>query len=393
MSDTTMTITIGNTALTKYQRDRIHSVDILEAQDAQTQVSIVAEAEVGPLSNWTTPLDPLLARKQHQYPVFTVRLERDRDTLTVLARPISALWSLTAGASSTLTVAGLDTSTDLDQVQVDKSWDGTSDSAIARTLLGPNAKVIDTGPPDGGDRTPVRQLDTDWAFLRKLARRNNYDVYLEYSGDPPVNHAYFGPIEYTAEKSWTLDLGYGALGGTATAQVQLMAGQHVRVAHAKDSTNGEQLLAENRVAVKPMGTRFLGDAVTVQLSANDAEGTQTPEHLAHVREDQSAFAATLTVTLSVPSMPLVRARRTVLVRGLGSVLSGLWLVKSVRHSISQGGHTQALTLVRNALGDGSPDDARAAADAADDGTDIGAAIAATITAAVAEAAGARASVL
>jgi phage protein D len=392
MSDTTMTITIDNTALTKFQRDRIRSVDIQEAQDAQTQISIVAEAEVGPLSNWTTPLDPLLSRKQHQYPAFTVRLDRGQDTLTVLARPISASWSLTAGASSTLTVAGLDTSTDLDQVQVNKSWDGTGDSAIARTLLGPAAKVTDTGPPDGGDHAPVRQLDTDWGFLRKLARRNNYDVYLEYTGDPPEAQAYFGPIKPTAQ-SWTLDLGYGALGGTASAEVQLMAGQHVRVAHAQDSTSGTQILTENPPATDSMGTRFLGNAVTVQLSANDADGIRTPENLARVREEQTAFAATLTVTLSDPSMPLIRARRMVLIRGLGSALSGLWLVKSVRHSISQGGHTQALTLARNALGDGSPDDAQAAAGAADDGTDIGAAIAATITAAVAEAAGARASVL
>jgi hypothetical protein len=53
-------------------------------------------------------------------------------------------------------------------------------------------------------------------------------------------------------------------------------------------------------------------------------------------------------------MPLVRARRTVQVRGLGDLLSGKWLVKSVRHTISPAGHTQALSLSRNALGDQNP---------------------------------------
>ena len=69
--------------------------------------------------------------------------------------------------------------------------------------------------------------------------------------------------------------------------------------------------------------------------------------------ESSAFGATLSVTISAPPMPLLRARRTVTVRGLGSMVSGLWLVKSVRHTISPAGHTQALSLTRNALGDGS----------------------------------------
>jgi hypothetical protein len=49
-------------------------------------------------------------------------------------------------------------------------------------------------------------------------------------------------------------------------------------------------------------------------------------------------------------MPLLRARRTVTVAGLGEALDGLWLVRSVRHTITPGGHTQAVGLTRNALG-------------------------------------------
>jgi len=70
-----------------------------------------------------------------------------------------------------------------------------------------------------------------------------------------------------------------------------------------------------------------------------------------VLAERSAFGASLSVSLTAPSMPLLRARRTVTVRGLGPLVSGLWLVKSVRHTITQGGHVQALTLTRNALGD------------------------------------------
>ena len=47
---------------------------------------------------------------------------------------------------------------------------------------------------------------------------------------------------------------------------------------------------------------------------------------------------------------MLRARRTVLVKGLGSVLSGRYLVQRVRHRVTTDGHTQQVTLVRNALG-------------------------------------------
>jgi hypothetical protein len=83
-----------------------------------------------------------------------------------------------------------------------------------------------------------------------------------------------------------------------------------------------------------------------------------------VLAERTAFGASLLVTLTAPGMPLLRARRTVTIRGLGSLVSGLWLVKSVRHTITQGGHTQALTLTRNALGDSGAAGVGAAAVAA-----------------------------
>jgi hypothetical protein len=47
---------------------------------------------------------------------------------------------------------------------------------------------------------------------------------------------------------------------------------------------------------------------------------------------------------------LFRARRTALVKGLGTALSGRYLVSKVRHVVSLAGHAQHLTLTRNALG-------------------------------------------
>jgi hypothetical protein len=47
---------------------------------------------------------------------------------------------------------------------------------------------------------------------------------------------------------------------------------------------------------------------------------------------------------------MLRARRPVLVSGLGPNLSGRYLVQRVRHTVTLEQHRQQVTLVRNAIG-------------------------------------------
>lgn len=346
MSDTSVKVTVDGHPLTANDLALIRSVDVSEAMNAQTQVSIVATCNVDNASNWSTPLDSLVA----PFARFTVEIDRGPDSLVVPARATSASWSLQAGDLSTLTIAGLDASADLDREERDRSWAGVSDADVASTLLAPVAtpQVGTTPPPDGTDHFTPHQRATDWSFLRTLAARNDFDVYL--SSQNGVLLGVFDRIDPTAAAQASLDLGYGSLGGTAGVQVQLVSGQRVRLTYGTPG-EGTQQVAENDGTGHAMGTQSLGGATTVLRDGNDLPGTQTPDAAARVLAERSAFGASLSVTLAAPGMPLLRARRTVTVRGLGSLVSGLWLVKSVRHTITQGGHVQALTLTRNALGD------------------------------------------
>jgi hypothetical protein len=341
-----VTLTVDGQTLASSDLTLIRSVDVSEAMNAQTQVSVVIACNVDDASNWSTPLDSLVA----PFARFQVEIDRGGDSLVVPARATSASWSLHAGGLSTLTIAGLDASADLDREEHDHDWSGMSDAAIATALLTPVAtpKVGTTPPPDGTDRFTRHQRGTDWSFLRALAARNDFDVYL--TSDNGTLVGMFDRIDPNAAAQTSLDLGYGTLGGTANVQVQLVTGQKVRFTYGIDGQGGQQV-AENDGTGNAMGTRSLGGATTVLRDAKDLPGTQTPDVAARVLAERTAFGASLSVTLAAPGMPLVRARRTVTVRGLGPLVSGLWLVKSVRHTITQGEHTQALTLTRNALGD------------------------------------------
>jgi phage protein D len=302
-------------------------------------------------SNWSTPLDSLIK----PFAKFQVEIQRGEDPLIVPARATSASWSLQAGGLSTLTIAGLDATADLDREEVEHPWGGTSDADTARELLG-KLKAIATPQvgdikqkPDGTDHFTPQQRSTDWSFLKALAERYDFDVYL--TSEKGVVKTVFDRIDPNAEPQMPpLDLGYGSLGGTASVQVQLVTGQRVKFTYGIDGVK-ERQVAENDGTGSAMGTQPLGGATTVLRNARDLPGIQKPDVAARVLAERTAFGATLSVTLTAPGMPLLRARRTVTVRGLGPLLSGKWLVRSVRHTITQGGHVQALTLVRNALGD------------------------------------------
>ena len=350
MSDTSVKITADGKTLTSSDLALVRSVDVSEAMNAQTQVSIVITCNVDNASNWSTPLDSLVA----PFARFQVEIDRGGRSLVVPARATSASWSLQAGSLSTLTIAGLDASADLDREEKDQSaLAGMSDAAIASKLLtdgGATPKPGTTPPPHATDQFTAHLLATDWSVLKTLAARNDFDVYL--SSENGLLYGVFDRIDPNAkpDPDSSIDLGYGALGGTASVQVQLVTGQKVRFTYGTDG-QGEQQIAENDGTGNAMGTKSLGGATTVLRNANDLPGTQTPDVAARVLAERTAFGASLSVTLTAPTMPLLRARRTVTVRGLGSLVSGLWLVKSVHHTITQGGHSQALALTRNALGD------------------------------------------
>ena len=345
--ETITKVSIGGTALPEAGAARVLSIDVSEAMNAQTQVSIVAMVSVDDVSTWTSPLDPL-AEPFAKFEISIVR-GRDEDALVVPARATSASWTIQPGGASSMTVAGLDASAELDREEKEKSWAGLSDGDIARQLLAPvGTPRVGTTPPARAESAAPRQRGTDWAYVKQLAERNQFDVWVTSENGTPK--AVFDKVDPLAKPSVTLDLGYGALGGSANVTVQLVAGQAVKVTHAVEGQPDQQV-AFNDGKGHAMGPRSLGGAVTVLRHEQDLDGRQTPDDAARIMAENSAFGATLSITLAAPETPLVRARRTAMIRGLGPQLSGLWLVRSVRHAVTPGGHTQTVSLTRNALGD------------------------------------------
>jgi phage protein D len=346
MPETSTLLTVNGAPLAARDLDLVQDVTVEEALGAQDKASITVAMRTSDRSDWTCPLDALVAPAVP----FTVSLVRGSDQYQLDARSVTASWRLAPGGESTLTVEGMDRGVELDREDVQKVWQHRTDADIAREILQRHHladDVQDTPPGPGADSYSPQQSGTDWAFLKKLADRNGFDLHVESRSGTVTG--VFRRIDVNAEPQTTLELGYGDLGGATTATVQLLAGQEVHVTRSVPGSTDKDV-ASDRGTGHAMGARSLGGATVVHVHATAGATVVDSQTVATAMAERSAFGLTLSTTLTQPAMPLLRARRTVTVAGLGEALDGLWLVRSVRHTITPGGHTQAVGLTRNALG-------------------------------------------
>lgn len=348
MPEGRVTLTVRDRPLGADDLALIDRVDVEESLGAQDKVSVVIGLLPGTLSTWTSTLESLIEPAAP----FRVEIERGGRTLTVEARAVSASWDFVPGGRSTLTIGGLDRSVEMDRYQERKPWPDASDADIARRLFsarGFATDIEDTPPAVSSDLFTPQQNATDWAFLTELASRNGYDVHVETRAGVITGVFRRVAVEADPSTDTALELGHGTHGGAATATVELLAGQEVTVTRTVPGSTGTDTATDPGTG-HAMGADSLGGATRVLTGTSAGTSPLDAATTARAMAERSAFAARLSVTLTGPAAPLLRARRVAAVTGLGTLLDGPWLVRSVRHTVVPGGHSQAVELLRNALG-------------------------------------------
>lgn len=347
MPDTRLLIDLDGEAVSAEDLDRLLEVQVEESSEDADALTLVARVEPGADGEWTSLLDPLLTP---QTPV-AVEVSRGDAAYRFDGLSTEAVWGLDAQGSSRLTLKALDRTLELDLEEKVVSWPGTSESGIAEAIFssyGLESEVEATPAGPDPDVHVLMQRDTDWAFLRSLAGKWGYATYLESEAGSAVGH--FHPLDPLAEPQGQLALGFGGDALSVEAEVDLVAGQRVLVSRMPALSDAPQA-ADSAGDDESQGLVSLGGQATVLLAPADVWGEVEPLAAATGLARRSAFAARLTVEIDTAGVGLlVRAKRTLLVQGLGSSLSGLYLVERVRHVLGVNQHRQQLTLVRNALG-------------------------------------------
>jgi phage protein D len=265
--------------------------------------------------------------------------------------------------SSTVEVRAQDASVLMSLTHTSREWAGMTEGTVANQIFStygfqPAAgNTTDDSPVHDTPNRTLMQRGTDLEFLRRLARRTGRWCRVLCTDTPGQHTGYFATPDLTATPAITI-----VLNDPDTASVnaldfhwdvlrptQVLAGQSSLTdatatgVNADASDSGLPLLDAQGLAA------FAGRAVSTRLTTPGDPADLPGRAKAVLRESGWFAGCTGTAELSrLKAVPRVGA--VVSVAGVGSLLSGNYLVSSVRHSISANSHTMGFALIRNALG-------------------------------------------
>jgi phage protein D len=258
---------------------------------------------------------------------------------------------------SVLEVSGIDASVLMDREEKLKDWPDKSDSDIAREILGSyplEADVDDTEIVHEETMSTVIQRETDLKFLRRLARRNGFDCYVEgttahfrnvvpQDTRHPILAAHFG--EETTLRSFK-----ATVDALRPARVSMFQIDHftkeVLVAEA-DSLTEDALGALDATKLLPDGS---AGRPTVYVANNAVTGRPEMDALCQqLFDDGATFVSGEGEVDSSVYQHVLKPRGLVTIKGIGETYSGEYYVSFVRHTLTRGGYRQSLRVSRDAL--------------------------------------------
>ena len=258
---------------------------------------------------------------------------------------------------STLEVSGVDASILLDREEKLKDWPDKADSDIAREILGTyplDVDIDDTEVVHDESMSTVIQRETDLNFLRRLARRNGFDCFVEgttahfrrvapQDTRHPVLAAHFGDETTLRSFRATVD-------GLRPARVSMFQIDHfskdVLTAEVESLTE-DPLGALDASALLPEGS---AGRPTVYVANNAVTGRPEMDALCQqLFDDGATFVSGEGEVDSSVYQHVLKPRAVVTIKGVGETYSGEYYVSFVRHTVSRSGYSQSLRVSRDAL--------------------------------------------
>ncbi len=261
--------------------------------------------------------------------------------------------------ASFLEVIGMDGSTRMNLEEKIVAWKNMSDSDIVRQLLGNynfTPDVDSTQPSYVENEVTIIQRGTDLAFARRLARRNGFEFFLETDPQSGETTGHFHKPRLSGRPQKDLALAFGEDSSVATLEAHY-DGLRPATVDVKGISIGDKsdqsATIESSDLVTLGANSVLGlldqqpKSLLARTSAFDNPELQTR---AQAAVNSASWAVSLSGELDITAyQSVLRSRRTVLVKGIGTRYSGTYYVSRVVHSLTPGGYKQKFELVRNAL--------------------------------------------
>jgi phage protein D len=271
-----------------------------------------------------------------------------------------------AGPSgATVEVYGQDAGVLMGLTETVREWSGKTDSQIAAAVFADHH--VDPAPANDRQASPTHpeqghtlmQRASDLDFLRRLARRTGrwFRVYCAQTAGQRIG--YFATPDLTADPVVTIDLNDPTRSSTPVLDFSWDVMRPTAVAARQASlSDGDQagVAADTADAgLPPLAARplaaFAGRDRTLILTAT-ADTDELPQRAAGVLRDTAWFARCEGTADAAALGRVLRVGDIVQVAGCGSLLSGSYLVWSVRHQLTGQTHAMSFVLARNAVGPG-----------------------------------------
>lgn len=244
----------------------------------------------------------------------------------------------------------------LDQKQ--RSWPNMSDSDIANAIFGDYGFTPDIEEAklryEENDVTTT-QFDTDIKFLRKLANRNGFECFVDVD-DSGTKTGHFHKPRVDEKPQGVLSVASGAATNVNLfkARFEMLKPVEAVAAGLDVATQENQDGKATESSVKTMGGAAAVTENRPRRIFVTGTGLSKASELAAYAQsmvDEAAFAITAEGELNTVAYgSLLRAKKSVLVRGVSREFSGVYYVDKVMHTFTGAGYSQKFKLRRNALG-------------------------------------------
>lgn len=261
---------------------------------------------------------------------------------------------------SFLEVVGIDATVLMNLEEKVKAWPNMADSDIATAIFndyGFVPRVDQTQPLRQEMDTTTMQRATDIQFLRRLAKRNGFECYVE--NDPLLNkdvgHFHKAQLEGTPQGSLSISFGETTNLTSFNVRYEMLRPTTAQASDVDISTKSTQNGKAQTVSASNLGQEGLLDRISprpvVLISKTGLATNCELQALCQAVVDRSAWAVTAEGELNTTVYEgILRARRKINVRGAGRIYSGTYYVGKILHIFSSEGYTQRFELRRNAIG-------------------------------------------
>jgi hypothetical protein len=262
------------------------------------------------------------------------------------------------GESSSLILHGGDAGLLMDREAKSVVWADVTDSDAVATILsgyGLTPDVETTGAGHYEDKHALIQRDTDYAFIKRLARRNGFLFWIDCdAAGAETAHFKRPPLDGEAVLELIINL---ADANIQSLEIEWDVERPTSAGARQVDLSGITDISGDVASPPspPLGTSSLqqitGDVRSLFVSApTDDAGDLIVRAEAAVIEAQWFVSAHCVTSFAKLGDRVVSPGQIVNVRGAGSRHSGKYLVSSVKHRIDEANHRMEIDLVRNAWG-------------------------------------------